>query len=149
MASPASDETKRKALIAEIRRQGSATQQWSQAPLVSLEMFFDGNEDPGSIGPNLVPHPGLSTFFETLLAVREREDVQGVWVAVTDVEEETEGMWPFSDVVYILTSASAREVEGWLEALRPDEAVEVPTGRVPGRLPDPLPGHKVLLAWWD
>ena len=149
MAYPISDETKRKALVEEIKRQGGVKHEWQAAPLVSLELFFTGNEDLGSIGPNLVPHPGLSTFLQTLTSIREREEVQDLRVAITDVEEESEGIWPFSDVIYILTSVPPSTVEEWLEPLRPDEAVEVPNEQIPEGLPAPLPGYQVLLAWWD
>jgi hypothetical protein len=73
-----SDETRRRALLDSIRQQGGIDPMRAQSPLVSLEDFFVGNEDIGSIGCNLVP-----------------------------------------------------------------------TGRQPERLPAPLPGCRILLAWWD
>jgi hypothetical protein len=40
----------------------------SQPPdeaLVTIDQFFDGNDDLGSIGCNLAPHPGLHVFRDT------------------------------------------------------------------------------------
>lgn len=146
-----SDEVKRRALLAEFEQQGGVRPlDIAGAPLVSLEMFFEGNRDLGSIGCNLWEHPGVEAFRETLLSIRGRDDVQDVLVAITDVEPETEGVWPFSDTVFILSSAPPKKVAKWLKKLQPDEVGPVPEGMAaPGRLPQPLPGHKLYMAWWD
>jgi hypothetical protein len=143
-----SDETRRRALLDSIGQQGGIDPMRTQSPLVSLEDFFVGNEDVGSIGCNLMRHPGIAVFYQTLQQIREHPDVQDVLVGISDVEE-TEGIWPFSDSVYILTSLPARKVARWLKRLQPDEVGDVPTGRQPERLPALLPGCRVLLAWWD
>ena len=144
-----SDETLRRALIEKIRQQGEPDpMQQRRGPLVSLEDFFTGNQDLGSIGCNLFVHPGIATFYKVLREIRDRPEVQDVLIEITDLEE-TEGVWPFSDSVYILTSASPRKVARWLRRLRPDEAREVAAEWLPTRLPDLLPDHVVLLAWWD
>jgi hypothetical protein len=50
--------TKRRALVDRIKRQGLLSSDQS-LPIVSLEDFFVGNDDPGSIGCNLLEHPGI------------------------------------------------------------------------------------------
>ena len=122
-------------------------------PVVSLEDFFVGNEDEGSIGCNLDEHPGLPFFFETLQNIRNRADVQDVLVEITDIdnlEVPDDDMWAFSDRVYIITSANLEEVERWVEELIPDEVEE---GWSYGKLPESAPqiseGNKVYAAWWD
>lgn len=143
-----SDESRRRALIESIRQQGGIDPAQRRGPLVSLEDFFTGNHDPGSIGCNLIVHPGITTFLRVLKSVRERPEVQDVLIEITDLED-TEGIWPFSDSVYILTRAPARKVARWLRRLHPDEVGGVPPDWLPARLPDLLPDHEVLLAWWD
>ncbi len=58
--------------------------------------------------------------------------------------------WPFSDTVYIMTSASPEEVAGWFpEALHPDETWE---GFIPNQKYEPyeIPaGYKAIACWWD
>ena len=49
-------------------------------PVVTLEDFFEGNQDEASIGCNLVDHPGVDRFYETLRGIRDRADVQDVLV---------------------------------------------------------------------
>lgn len=79
---------------------------------VSLEDFFTGNDDPGSIGANLgEEQPPLDSFYQTLRAIRARESVQDVLVRIHSVEEDT---WPYTDTVYIISSASQEEIETWV-----------------------------------
>jgi hypothetical protein len=143
-----SDETRRRALLDAIRQQGGIDPSPAQSPVVSLEDFFEGNADMGSIGCNLIRHPGVAAFYRALKQNREHPDVQNVLVGIREVEE-TEGVWPFSDSIYILTSLSNRKVARWLKRLQPDEVGDVPADWQPERLPEPLPGYRTLLAWWD
>jgi hypothetical protein len=41
-------------------------------PMISIAAFFDGNDDPGSIGCNLSDHPGIQTFRYVLETVGSR-----------------------------------------------------------------------------
>jgi len=136
----------RERLIEKIRRQGDPDDRNTPNPVVSLEDFFEGNDDVGSIGCNLNDHPGIDFFYQTLKAVRARESVQDVLIRINTVED----MWPFSDVVYIITSSSVAQVQDWLASLHPDEVGE---GRfLEARLAnDPvlLPGMNIIYAWWD
>src|SRR5690349_12736194 len=103
------------ALLASIREQSVDS---DARPIVSLEAFFDGNEDLGSIGCNLSPHPGVATFYTVLRAIRDRDDVQDVLVGITEDMGDEE--WPFSDTVYVLTRASAEDVQRWAARLEPE-----------------------------
>lgn len=114
-------------------------------PLISLENFFEGNNDPSSIGCNLFDdHPGLKGFYETLKEIRSRENVAEVLVGIADLAE---GDWPFSDSVWIITTANATEVKKWMEPLHPDTIT--PPHNEPANLGEFPAGHQVLMAWWD
>ena len=147
--------TKRELLFAQIKRQQEAGE---RLPIVSLEEFFEGNDDYGSIGCNLDdpqatpplpvpywPHPSPQGFYETLRAVRERQEVQDVLVEVSDTDVGAEN-WPFSELVYILTTASTEEVEAWTISIHPTEVSE---GEKPALVRDLLPGYIVWTLWWD
>ena len=66
---------------------------------------------------------------------------------------DSPGEWPFSDVVYVVTTASAREVNRWAARLQPDlphgESVTPDFGnpRAPGAPAVPPGYHVVTLAW--
>jgi hypothetical protein len=117
-------------------------------PTLTLEEFFEGNSDLGSIGCNLPDHPGVDCFYDVLRTIRARGDVQDVLVGISEDMGDEE--WPFSDSVYILTSAPAEEVARWVAPLQPD-----PLGE-PGYFPAPppeapqlKPGYVAYTVWWD
>ena len=116
--------------------------------LLSLEDFFEGNEDEGSIGCNLVPYPGLDQFYSVLKSIRAREDVQDVLVEINCIDDEFS--WPFSESIWILSKASEAEVMEWMKPLQPDEIWQGwgEAGK-PGAGPDPGEGVSVYGLWWD
>jgi hypothetical protein len=143
------DQQLRKRLIEKIKEIGLPFSKGSALPLVSLEDFFTGNDDLGSIGCNLVNHPGIPAFYERLKQIRERPDVQNVMVGVYEVEEEDPSMWPFSELIYIVTTASKAEVENWVEELEPDEIEEGYFLEAPFNPPTVPLGYKLYNVWWD
>jgi hypothetical protein len=116
-------------------------------PIVSLEEFFTGNEDLGSIGCNLTKHPGRGAFYAELKAIRGKPDVQDVFVAIHELNEET--VWPYSECVYILTSARAEEVTQWMKKLQPSEVSEGWLYKKPPNAPSLKDGIRVVSCWWD
>jgi hypothetical protein len=149
--------SKREALIEKIRLQGvpssagkgPPTYAQESLPVVSLEDFFEGNQDYGSIGCNLMEHPSPQVFFEHLLSIRARPDVQDVLVEISEVEEDNPNRWPFSERVYILTSTSAEQVAEWMALLKPDEIERGYLLGKPSAAPRLQEGMEVYAAWWD
>ena len=139
------DQQKRLALIERIKKVGLPDQ--SGFPLVTLEDFFEGNDDLGSIGCNLMEHPGIAFFYDQLKAIREREDVSHVLVGIYEVEESDETMWPFSETVYVTTSEDPENVFEWFSPLQPDSVGRDMTGAK--NLPKIPDGHEICVAWWD
>lgn len=115
--------------------------------LVSIERFFDGNDDVGSIGCNLLPHPGVDVFRETLAGLLRRPDVQGVYAQITELDPGP-GSWPFTDTAQVMGAISTAELRKAVRALRPDE---VGTAEELGISPLAAGGHgaRVLAVWWD
>jgi hypothetical protein len=79
-------------------------------PVVSLDLFFDENDDPASIGPNLDPHPGVRTFERVLKEIRDRPEVSDV---VVQIDEVIEGEWPYAPAAYVISTASPQQVHEW------------------------------------
>ncbi len=138
----------REVLIEKIRSQGFSLSP-SFLPVVSLEDFFEGNKDPGSIACNLIEHPGPQHFFEHLLTIRSKANVQDVLVEIYEVEENNPTVWPFSERVYVLTDASVEDVSDWMRLLKPDEIDEgYFQGKSPAA-PELREGMRVYAVWWD
>lgn len=118
-------------------------------PLVTLEEFFLGNDDYGSIGCNLTPMLGPQFFYDILKSIRSKPNVQDVLVEVIEVEEGDSTTWPFSDRVYIFTDANSQDVASWTAALRPDAIEEGFASGRPPYAPDLKAGYRCFNAWWD
>jgi hypothetical protein len=122
-------------------------------PVVSLDLFFDENGDPASIGPNLDPHPGVRTFERVLKEIRDRSEVSDV---VVQIDEVIEGEWPYAPAVYVITTASPQQVHEWAREIQPDDYVGEDDGigpwlfgdRPPGA-PEVPEGHRVVTLFWD
>lgn len=114
---------------------------------VSLPLFFEGNTDLGSIGYNLGDdQPSMEAFHQILQEIRARPDVVDVLVRVIGVDE---GQWPYTDAVYILSSAPLADVSRWVAPLHPSE---VTNGWLYGRPPavaDPQSPFVPYTVWWD
>lgn len=129
-----------------VNRLGHPDEPDTPRPLLTVDEFFDGNAEVGSIGCNLDSAPTPDEFHALFRTIAQRQDVLDIRVQITafDVPE-----WPFSDTVYIMTSAAPDEVATWFpEHLKPDETwmgfgdqsferYQIPDGVQP------------VACWWD
>jgi hypothetical protein len=77
--------------------------------IVPIDVFFDGNDDLGSIGCNLTHHPGVDVFRSILLDILGRADVMVVYAQVTEVDPGEE-CWPIADWVLVVGTISRDDV---------------------------------------
>jgi hypothetical protein len=138
------DRVKRDALL---RRVGDVNAKTEGLVLVTLEEFFDGNDDGGSIWCNLSAAPTPEKVFQILKKIRDRKDVGDVRILVTQYDG-ADDEWPFSDTVYFITSGSTDDVMSWLgDEYAADEMWLEEFGRAQAI---PLPrGMHIIAAWWD
>src|SRR4051812_2115713 len=106
------DRAKCRALKAELAKQ-------PEPPEVAAERFFDGNDDLGSIGCNLAPHPGLGVFRERLTGLLRRPDVEAVYLRIAEVDPG-EGCWPFADTALVVGGILLADLTQTVRSLRPD-----------------------------
>ncbi|MEM9969861.1 MAG: hypothetical protein AAF762_02000 [Pseudomonadota bacterium] len=112
-------------------------------PLVTLDEFFDGNSDDGSI--QAAP---VDVARGALRDIRNRTDVADVRLGITQWEGPS--TWPLAEYIYVVTSAGLSDVKNWLKEANiwvselsdkedhfPREELDVP------------PGHRVVWAWID
>ena len=153
-AIPSSKQAKKK-LFEKIDALGYSIPDWKYktfVPVVSIEDFFDGNDEPDSIAVNLDPHPGLAFFRKKLSAIRKRADVQDVLLDIYHIDESDEGEpnWPSPECIYAITSATEEQVEKWNEQLRADGPVEGWIDEiVPNGAPAVADGNRVWRIMWD
>ncbi len=129
-----------------VTRLGHPDDEATPRPLVTIDEFFEGNFEVGSIGCNLESTPTPKEFYELFQRISKYPKVKDIRVQITlfDVPE-----WPFTDTVYIMTSAAPEEVASWFpNELKPDETWEgfVEQTYEPYQVPA---GVKVVGCWWD
>lgn len=140
------DKEKRKQLIETAKARGYV----SMAPpriLVTREEFFDGNDDEGSIGCNLIEHPGIAAFDAAFREVEGMDGVAGVYLAITEIDESYDSIWPFSDTACVVTRLPASAFEPVLRPLKPDE-LALCQESFANHLEIPA-GHQLIYVWWD
>jgi|SRR5580658_5627178 hypothetical protein len=140
------DISRRNALVEKLRAQGIPVGH-HPGPTVSIDDFFEGNDDLGSIGCNLTSHPGVDRFYKSFADILSRSDVQDVRVEIKDLVDEHS--WPFADTVFVLTSMTQDNLHDLVASLEPDEVGPFPSDSMSRDLPPPKAGMKVLGVWWD
>ncbi|MEM1337347.1 MAG: hypothetical protein AAF634_10345 [Bacteroidota bacterium] len=114
---------------------------------VSLEDFFDGNNDAASIGPNIhTDPPSPQEFYQQLSELKKSEKVDEILIRIQDVEDLD---WPFTDTVYIVSKLSMEELKLTLTALQPDEIYEEWMYGKPINVPEIKDGFSIYSVWWD
>jgi hypothetical protein len=115
--------------------------------LVTLEDFFEGNDDYGSIGVNLYPNqPSPSDFYSKLKEIKKLDSIDNVYVRIADIENLE---WVYTDAVYVVTTLSKAELTVLLSDLKPNEIHEDWLYGKPTNTPKIPNGFVVYTVWWD
>jgi hypothetical protein len=130
-----------------VNQNGDVNEPGVPRPLLTLEEFFDGNDVVGSICCNLPAVTAPRDMHAVLARIRSRPDVADVRVQITMFDDPA---WPFSDTVWVITTARAEDVNGWFPSdLAPDSCSE---GWSDDVVYEPLAvraGMRPVACWWD
>jgi len=118
-------------------------------PLVTLEEFFEGNNDPASIGYNLPDPPAPQAFYKLLSEIRKMAGVSDVRIQIQDLEDP-DG-WPSTDTIWIITTATPNEVRAWFpKQLAPDDVFDGFEGSASNIEKYSIPkGMRAVGVWYD
>ncbi len=133
------------AKCAVLKRELSAME---EPQVVPIARFFDGNDDPASIGCNLPKHPGVETFREVLGGLLRQPGVEGVYAQIFEVDPGEE-YWPFADTVLVVGSMPANTLRTSVRALKPDDVHLLEADEVPAAVADKHGEAPVLAVWWE
>jgi len=126
----------------------------SQQPtLMTIDEFFDGNNDEGSIAPNLDKKPKVSEYYETLKKLGKSPKVVAAFVKINDVMLYEDGKlndneWFYSDMIYFVGDITKEEVKEATRTLDPDEVGYDDEGVI-NSLNERFKNKKVVYVWWD
>jgi len=115
--------------------------------LIPIAEFFDGNDDLGSIGCNLDPHPGVDAFRDVFTWLLRRPDVEAVYAQIAELDPGEES-WPFTDTVLLAGKISADDLRSAVSSLRPDEVGDSQQFGISPSIAE-RHGSPVLVVWWD
>lgn len=116
-------------------------------PVVTLEEFFEGNNDPASIGYNLPEPCSPQEFYAFFRKLRAHLNISDVLVEVKDLEE-SDG-WPSTDTIWFVTSLSQSALAKLFEErVRPDEWRNYPPDYPIEVIRSPAGTHAIA-AWYD
>jgi hypothetical protein len=73
--------------------------------------------------------------------------VQDVLVRIYDYDDPTS--WPYTDTVYIISSAPLEDVKKWVSSLLPDEVYAQWMYGKPPAAPEVKLGMTPYSVWWD
>jgi hypothetical protein len=115
--------------------------------VVSVEEFFEGNEDDSSIGCNIYPDPpSLQTFYETFKKMKSSDKIENILIRIADAEDTD---WFYTDTVYVIGNVTMEEVKEMLKDLKPDEIYAGWMYGLPQSTTDIKRENKIYSAWWD
>ena len=134
------DNAKCRALKAELADQ-------PEPQVVPVARFFDGNDDLGSIGCNLDPHPGIDKFRNVLTGLLGRPDVRAVYAQIAELDPG-DGCWPFTDTVLVAGVIPADGLRQAVAVLQPDEVGAADQFGVSPSIGQ-RHGCPVMVIWWD
>jgi hypothetical protein len=139
------DKIKRAQLISLVKGRGYSV--GGVRVLVSRNQFFDGNDDLGSIGCNLFDHPGIAAFDDAFRLIEGMDGVASIYLAITEIDETNDTIWPFTDTAYIVTRLKPSTFADILQPLEPDEiGYAEETFANPPTVPT---GYRFVQVWWD
>lgn len=124
-----------------------------QPILVTIDEFFDGNNDEASIAPNLDIKPKVSEYYRILKKLAESDKVTDAFVEINEVMIYDDGKlndkeWFFADVIYFIGDIDKDEVREATKTLHPDEVDYDREGRIEN-INRKYKGKNVVRVWWD
>ena len=121
--------------------------------LLSIDEFFDGNNDVASIAPNLEKKPRINEYYTILQALSKHPKTVTSFVEIKDVMIYTDGKlnnneWFYTDIVYFVGDLTKEEIKEATKQLLPDEVEYDTENRING-LSNKYRDKKIVYVWWD
>lgn len=111
---------------------------------IDFHIFFDGNNEIGSIAPNADSELKPEVIYEELKKLKSDNRTKEILVRISDIED---GNWPYSDAIYVIGNWSTNELKKKTQKIQPDEIVEGWFYEKPANIT--YSENTVITLWWD
>ncbi len=120
---------------------------------LTLDEFFDGNNDDASIAPNLDTKLKVEEYYKTLKNIQKEKNVIGAHAELKDVmiyenNQLNDNEWFYTDIIYFIGDITKEEIASKVENLQPDEVEYTDDKRIVGLNAD-YKNKKIVYVWWD
>jgi hypothetical protein len=124
-----------------------------QPILLTVDEFFDGNNDEASIAPNLIEKPNVAEYYKVLKNLSENPKVNSTFVKLNEVMIYDNGKlndneWFFADMVYVIGDLTKEEIKEFTKSLKPDD-VEYDSEMEIRNIDPKYKDKKIVYIWWD
>jgi hypothetical protein len=119
---------------------------------ISVDEFFDDNNDLGSIAPNIDVRPSNKEYWDMLKELEKNERITKIFIPIKDINiyensKLDSSEWVYTDEISFITSLDEQEMKSLTKILLPDEVYKDTTTN----LLDKKDHNKmnVITIWWD
>jgi len=121
--------------------------------LLTIDEFFDGNNDEASIAPNLETKRPMTEYYKILKELADNPKTIDAFAELKDVMIYDNGQlndneWFYTDVIYFVGDLTKEEIKEATKTLQPDEVEYDTENRIKG-LSEKYKDKKVVYVWWD
>jgi hypothetical protein len=124
-----------------------------QPVLLTIDEFFDGNNDESSIATNLVIKVPMIAYYNILKGLADNPKTVDAFAELKDVIIYDNGQlndneWFYTDVIYFIGDLTKEEIKEATKNLFPDEVEYDTENRIKG-LSEKYKDKNVVYVWWD
>lgn len=124
-----------------------------QPVFMSIDEFFDGNNDWASIAPNLISKPAPKEYYATLKNFSSKYKDIDILVEIKDVIIYEDGQpgkdeWFYTDIIYFIGNITKEQVLEETKHLLPDE-VGYDTENKSLQQNEKYRNKNIVYIWWD
>jgi hypothetical protein len=123
-----------------------------QPILLTVDEFFDGNDDEASIAPNLSVKPRMTEYYSILKKIVDNPKTIAAFAEIKEVMiydgKLNDNEWFYSDIIYFVGDLTKEEIKAATKSLMPDE-VECDNEDRIKMLNEKYADKNVVYVWWD
>ena len=136
------------------RKYGLLNKKPNAPMLVTLDDFFIGNNDYGSIAANSYSRPSNQEYYKLLKKIQSDPRIKRILVNLNDLHlyegNKFSEFWPYADYIYVVGNMPINDLRKNLEKLMPDEINFVqPDDEILDSIKFNKNEDKLIYIWWD